>query len=183
MTILSIQLKALSKANLLHKKKVMVLDDWGPFDDGFGEISLSKGSEDEVQAWLANELQKNLLVKIIDSMSLEELGRILFQERQNINAPASLVKLPKDFYYRILNLLNDLKSKNDIEALEQLRKARQLINEIVSIRIRKIIQLAFLGVSDQNLLERLTPEEILVYKNIRDTIEHSIGDIIGNTAS
>ena len=181
MTILTIQLKALSRASLLHKKKVMVIDDWGPFDDGFEETSLTKGSEDEVKFWLAEELQKQNKVKILDLISLEELGRILFQERQNVNTPASLVKLPKDFYFRVSALLRDLKTKKDLEALEQLKRALQLINEIISIRTRKIIQLAFLGISDQEIMDRLTAEEILVYKNIRYTIEHSIGEIIGNT--
>lgn len=161
----------------------MVLDDWGPFDDGFEEISLTKGSEDEIRSWLAIELQKQNTVKIIDTVTVEELGRILFQERQTINTPASIVKLPKDFYYRVLNLFETLKEKSDLESLEQLRKAKQLLNDIIAIRIRKIIQLAYLGITDQSLLDKLTPEEILVYKNIRNGIEHSIGDIIGNTAS
>ena len=161
----------------------MVLDDWGPFDDGFEEASLTKGSEDELQFWLAEELQKQNKIKILDSISLEELGRILFQERQNVNTPASLVRLPKDFYFRVIALIKDLKTQKDLEALEQLKKASQLINEIISIRIRKIIQLAFLGIIDQEIIDKLTAEEILVYKNIRYTIEHSIGDIIGNTAS
>jgi len=182
-TVLSIQLKALSRASLLHKKKVMVLDDWGPFDDGFEETSLTKGSEDELRFWLAEELQKQNKVKILDSISLEELGRILFQERQNANTPASLVKLPKDFYFRVTALINDLKTRKDLEALEQLKKASQIINEIISIRTRKIIQLAFLGVTDQEILDRLTAEEILVYKNIKYTIDHSIGEIIGYTTS
>ena len=179
--MLNIQLKALSRASLLHKKKVMVLDDWGPFDDGFEETSLTKGSEDELRFWLAEELQKQNKVKILDSISLEELGRILFQERQNANTPASLVKLPKDFYFRVAALITDLKMRKDLEALEQLRRASQLINEIVSIRTRKIIQLAFLGITDQEILDRLTAEEILVYKNIKYTIDHSIGEIIGYT--
>ncbi|QIW25304.1 DNA replication complex GINS family protein [Sulfolobus sp. S-194] len=181
--MLTVQLKALSKLNLLNKKKIMVLDDWGPFDDGFEEISLTKGSEDEIKLWLADELQKKSIVRILDYVSVEELGRVLFQERQNINTPASLVKLPKDFYYRALLLIDNLKLKNDLEAIEQIRKARQLINEIISIRIRKIIQLAFLGISDQTILDRLTTEEILVYRNIKYTIEHTIGDIIGYTTS
>ena len=183
MTILGIQLKALSRASLIHKKKVMVLDDWGPFDDGFEEASLTKGSEDEVQFWLAEELQKQNKVKILDSISLEELGRIIFQERQDVNKPSSLVKLPKDFYFKVSALIKDLKMRKDLESLEQLKKASQLINEIISIRTRKIIELAFLGITDQEILDRLTAEEILVYKNIKYIIEHSIGDIIGNTAN
>lgn len=181
MAILSIQLRAISQASLLHKKKIMVLDDWGPFNDGFQETSLVKGSEDEIEFWLADELQKQNKVKILDFISMEELGRILFQERQNLNTPASLVKLPKDFYLKVIILIKDLKQKNNLEALEQLRKVYQILNEIISIRIRKIIQLAYLGILDQDILSRLTAEEILVYKNIKYVIEHSIGDMIGNT--
>lgn len=165
---------------MLTKKKVLVLDDWGPYDNGFEEIVLSKGSEDEVSTWLGIVLQKRNVVKITDVITIDELGRILFQEKQTINTPASLSALPKDFYHRVQLLRDELKGKNDLQALELLRKLDQVVNEIVSIRIRKIMQLAFLNISDESLIDRMTNEEFLVYKTIKSVIERGIGDIIGS---
>jgi len=165
---------------MLTKKKVLVLDDWGPYDNGFEEIMLSKGSEDEVSTWLGIVLQEGNVVKITDVISIDELGRILFQEKQTINTPASLSALPKDFYHRVQLLRDELKRKNDLQALELLRKLDQVVNEIVSIRIRKIMQLAFLNISDESLIDRMTNEEFLVYKTIKSVIERGIGDIIGS---
>lgn len=141
---------------------------------------LSKGSEDEVSTWLGIVLQERNVVKITDVISIDELGRILFQEKQTINTPASLSALPKDFYHRVQLLRDELKRKNDLQALELLRKLDQVVNEIVSIRIRKIMQLAFLNISDESLIDRMTNEEFLVYKTIKSVIERGIGDIIGS---
>ena len=174
------KIKAINRIMMLSKKKILVLDDWGPFDDGFEEISLTKGSEDEVATWLGIILQQRNIAKILDVVSIDELGRILFQEKQTINTPASLSSLPKDFYYRVELLRKELQGKNDLQALEQLRKLDQMINEIISIRIRKIMQLAFLNISDESLIDRMTNEEFLVYKEIKSIIEQGIGDIIGS---
>ncbi|BCU70495.1 DNA replication complex GINS family protein [Stygiolobus caldivivus] len=174
------KIKAINRIMMVTKKKILVLDDWGPFDDGFEEISLSKGSEDEVSTWLGIKLQEKNVAKIMDMVSVDELGRVLFQEKQTINTPASLSLLPKDFYHRVQLLRENLKQKNDLQALEQLRKLDQVVNEIVSIRIRKIMQLAFLNISDESVIDRMTNEEFLVYKIIKDIIDRGIGDIIGN---
>ncbi|MDT7876106.1 MAG: hypothetical protein RXR59_06280 [Sulfolobus sp.] len=181
--MINIKLKALERIESFTKKKIMVLDDWGPFDDGFEEISLSKGSEDEAHLWLAETLENKNVARILDVVTLDELGKILFQERQTVSTPASLVKLPKDFYQRVKILRNNLKNSRDLSALDQLRKVDQFINEIVSIRIRKIIQLAFLGINDQNVLDRMTGEEILVFKMVKYVIEKGIGELFGNSAS
>jgi DNA replication factor GINS len=178
--VITTKIKAINRVMMLTTKKVLVLDDWGPYDNGFEEIVLSKGSEDEVSTWLGIVLQERNVVKITDVISIDELGRILFQEKQTINTPASLSALPKDFYHRVQLLRDELKRKNDLQALELLRKLDQVVNEIVSIRIRKIMQLAFLNISDESLIDRMTNEEFLVYKTIKSVIERGIGDIIGS---
>jgi len=178
--VITTKIKAINRVMMLTKKKVLVLEDWGPYDNGFEEIVLSKGSEDEVSTWLGIVLQERNIVKITDVVSIDELGRILFQEKQTINTPASLSALPKDFYRRVQLLRDELKRKGDLQALELLRKLDQVVNEIVSIRIRKIIQLAFLNISDESLIDRMTNEEFLVYKTIKSVIKRGIGDIIGS---
>jgi len=49
------------------------------------------------------------------------------------------------------------------------------------IRLRKLIQLAFLNIDDQNLINGMTEEELLIYKTIKQLIKELYGDIIGNS--
>jgi Protein of unknown function (DUF1288). len=90
--------KALSYAG---KVRVMVLESWGPFDSGFETITLMKGSEDEIPFWLAIELEKKGIVKTLNLAGIEDLSRVVFQEREKSNVPGSLIKLSRDFYVKI----------------------------------------------------------------------------------
>ncbi|MUM64754.1 hypothetical protein D1867_05745 [Acidianus infernus] len=171
-------LRALDKLQLTEKKKVAVFDDIGPLDLGFIEISLSKGSEDEIPLWLAQYLEKQNLVKI-NSITTEELGKLLFQEKQNSTTPASLVKTYPDIYFRIKKLEEELKAKG-LNGLEELKKVKSMVNEISLIRLRKIIQLASLSINDQTLISKMTKEEYLAYLSMRKIITSFYGDVIGN---
>lgn len=167
-----VKLRALSTLSEFRKRKVMVLEDFRLVDLGFGEISLTKGSEDELPGWLTDYLENKGIIKTLDEITLEELGRILFNEKQNINVPASIVKVPPNFYSLSDKLLKKLRESKDLEALEQLRKASNMLNEIKSIRLRKIINIALLNITDQNLLSNLALEEYLLYSSLRDLISN-----------
>ncbi|MEM0122726.1 MAG: hypothetical protein QXG79_05070, partial [Saccharolobus sp.] len=112
--------------------------------------------------------------------SIEDMGKILFQEKQNINVPASLAPLSKDFVSRIRFYLESLKKGNNIEDLEKYKRILGIVNEIFKIRSRKILQLAFLNVDDQTLVNSMTEEELLIYNTIKQTIKELYGDIIGD---
>lgn len=167
-----VKLRALSTLSEFRKRKVMVLEDFRLVDLGFGEISLTKGSEDELPGWLTDYLENKGIIKTLDEITLEELGRILFNEKQNINVPASIVKVPPNFYSLSDKLLKKLRESKDLEALEQLRKASNMLNEVKSIRLRKIINIALLNITDQNLLSNLALEEYLLYSSLRDLISN-----------
>lgn len=174
-------LRALNKLQLTERKKIMVFDDIGPLDLGFTEISLSKGSEDEIPLWLAQNLEKKNLVKIT-SISTEELGKLLFQEKQSSTTPASLVKTYPDIYFRVKKLEEELKGKG-IDGLEELKKVKSMINEISLIRLRKIIQLASLSINDQTLISKMTKEEYLAYLSMKKIISSFYGDVIGSSTN
>jgi DNA replication factor GINS len=178
---INIKLKALRTLHKLSKQKVMVIEDWGPIDLSTGVVSLSRGSEEELPNWLVNELEKKGVVKKLETLTIEELGRILFQEKQNINIPASLYKLPKDFYHKLGEKIKELQYKREssIELIDLIRKLKAISNEIITIRIRKCILLAFLDIQDQSILSNMTEEEILIYQTIKDIIKEISGEIFG----
>lgn len=150
----------------------MVLEDLRTIDLGFTEVSLTKGSEDELPAWLAEFLENKGGIKVLDEITLDELGRVLFNEKQNITVPASIVRVQPNFYILANKLIEKLKNSKELEALDQLRKAINMLNEIKSIRLRKIIQLALLNITDQNVISNLTIEEYLVYSTLKDFVSN-----------
>ncbi|MEM1600227.1 MAG: hypothetical protein QXW51_05390, partial [Sulfolobaceae archaeon] len=83
-----VRIKAIKRLSNLHIRKVMVLEDWNGSSIMAGNFELIKGSEDSLPYWLAAILERRKVVKIIDNISIEDMGKILFQEKQNINVPA-----------------------------------------------------------------------------------------------
>jgi len=152
------------------KVRVMVLESWGPFDTGFETFHLSAGSEDEIPFWLAEELEKKGYVKVLDVVTVEDLGKVVFQEREKANVPASLVKLPRDYYVKAEYYIARLERSGKLEDLDAKRKAEQMLGEIRKLRMRKIINLVFLSVSDPRLLDNMTHEELLVFQRLKNII-------------
>ncbi|WP_338601443.1 hypothetical protein V6M85_00120 [Sulfolobus tengchongensis] len=179
--MIEVKLRAIKRLSNTYPRRIMVLEDWNGNSITTGHIELIKGSEDQLPQWLAIVLEKKRIVKIEDSISLEDLGKILFQEKQNLNTPASLISLNRDFSNRVRLYLETLKKENNIESLEKLRKSLSMLNEIFKIRFRKILQLAFLNIDDQNLTKSMTEEELLIYSTIKQLIKKLYGDIIGSS--
>ncbi|MEM0374664.1 MAG: hypothetical protein QXV69_05090 [Sulfolobaceae archaeon] len=185
MVTINLKLRAIRAIYKLSKQRVEVIEDWGPVEFCESSISLVRGSEDELPNWLALELEKRGIVKKLSELTLEELGRILFQERENINKPAVLAKIPKDFYMKIKEQLKELSrdSNKGLEVLDQIRKTRSRAEEIISIRLQKIIRLALLETNDQSFISNMTEEELLIYYSIKDLIRSIYGEIFGISAT
>ncbi|MGC9106173.1 MAG: hypothetical protein ACP5HQ_07135 [Thermoprotei archaeon] len=160
---------------MTRKARVMVLESWGPFDDGFRSYILTKGSEEEIPLWLAVELEKRGIVKTLSLYTLEDLSRVFFQERERANVPGSLVKLDRDFYVKANYYIERLASSNRIEDLEAKKKSEVILSEIKKLRFRKIMNLALLKVNDPKVLDSLTYEELLTFYTIRDFLEPQEG--------
>ncbi len=175
------KLRALKRLSLTQKEKVIVLEDSGQIDLGFSQVSLYKGSEDEVPLWLARELEKSGKAKV-NKLSLEDLGRLLFQEKQNVNVPASILKLDKDFYLLSKFIEAELKGSSSLEDLEKLKRYYSIIKELSTIRLRKIIQLALLNINEQNLISRMSREEYLVYQTVSEIIKNYYGEVVGSSS-
>lgn len=173
-----IMLRAINRLQKIENKKVALFDDI-TIDLGFTELSLAKGSEDEIPLWLAEELEKTKKAKI-SSITIEELGKILFQEKQSANTPANLVKVYPDFYFRVKKLKEELKNSG-LEGIDSLKRVNSTVNEISNIRIRKVIQLALLNIDDETVINKMAKEEYLVYKSMRQILTSFYGDVVGSS--
>ncbi len=175
------RIRAINNSSLGDFRKVMVLEEWGPRHTIHGELHLTKGTEAELPKWLANELQRAGIVKVIDTLTVDDLGRIIFQEKQKANVPASLTKTDERLYQKVNELVASLREKNDIESLEQVKKVISMAAEISSLRIRKVIQLSFLGINDEKVNDKMTEEELLIFHTIREILRFISGEIHGKT--
>lgn len=137
--MIEVKLRAIKRLSNTYIRRVMIIEDWNGSSITAGNVELIKGSENQLPQWLAIILEEKNVAKIEDRISIEDLGRILFQERQNANTPASLVPLGKDFSSRVQLYLETLKRDKNVESLEKLRKSISILNEIIKIRLRKLI--------------------------------------------
>ncbi|BBD72571.1 hypothetical protein HS1genome_0960 [Sulfodiicoccus acidiphilus] len=137
-------------------------------------MSLQRGKEGEVPRWLTGVTQ---ILKPTQRLTLQELNRVLFQETQSASKPASLVPLHRDFYARVRELLNELKGQPDVS-----KKAESVARELVTLRLRKIMNLAFLGVQDPSIVQGMTDEELLLFSEIRELVNLYYGELIGERA-
>ncbi|TRM86017.1 hypothetical protein DJ526_10375, partial [Sulfolobus sp. A20-N-G8] len=134
--MIGVRLKAIRRLTRVYKHKVMVLEDWNGSSITLSGLQLIKGSQDELPYWLASVLERKNIVKIEDEVSVEDLGRILFQEKQSANTSASLVPLSRDFFFKVKSYIDILNKESSIDNVDKIRKAKNILNEIYKIRSR-----------------------------------------------
>lgn len=178
--VFNLKYKALRRLARTYKRKVMVQDELRSLDLGLEEVKLVKGADAELPSWLADILESEGVVGTTH-ISVDEISKYLYQEKQTSSVPASIVQMPRDFYFKVKYLMRELsKSGTDIIQLERVRKASQMLEELKRTRGRKIVQLASLNISDQSVINKMTSEEYLVYWELRNVINTFIGDPSGN---
>lgn len=131
----------------------------GPFEEG---------QEYEVRFWIARELEKDKLVKIKeDGFDAAKIYKIQWTER--IQALGQLSTLPENFYPKVRRFINELKlsSKMNPEKLREYEHVQNLIQDIVNCRLRKLVSLATIPVSESQAVKNLTPEERELYERVK----------------
>ncbi|ABP96184.1 protein of unknown function DUF1288 [Metallosphaera sedula] len=172
--------RALGRLVKTWKRRVEVLDDTFTIDLGMEEVKLAKGSQSELPSWLIEVLEPEGYVSQIP-VTIEEISKYLYQEKQNATVPGSLVQIPWDFYMRARYTLKKLSGSSSPSDLENYRRLSYMVNELQRLRIRKIVQLASLNVFDQTLINKMTPEENLVFQDLRLSLT-LIGEGDGDSA-
>ncbi|AWR99683.1 hypothetical protein [Metallosphaera hakonensis] len=174
--------KALRRLLKTWKRRVQVLDDAINLDLGVEEVKLIRGNQIELPDWLIHVLEPGGYVSQYP-LSIEEISKYLYQEKQNATVPASLVQIPWDFYVRARYTLRKLSSSQNQGDIENSKKLSQMVEDILRVRMRKIVQLASLNVWDQTLISKMTPEEILVFQDLRRSLDAINGDKNGDSTT
>jgi hypothetical protein len=144
----------------------------GPFQEG---------KEYEVKYWIADELKKTGIARILmeDPLDLMLLNKIHWKER--VQASQKLTSLPEHFYPKLRRFLRDLNKKTikKPEKRNDFEKAKNLSIDISRMRLKKIVSLASSG-RDQTgqILRTLTKEEKYVYDYIHKIISEWKNEIL-----
>lgn len=138
---------------------------------GFSIGPFEEGHEYNVKFWVARELERDGVAKIRESvLDVAKLYKIQWTER--IQAVGQLSTLPEDFYPRLRRLINELRvtSKTSPEKMREYEYAHNLAQDVVNCRLRKIISLASIPVSEGQILKNLTLEERKLYERIHQIV-------------
>lgn len=127
---------------------------------GLGELTIERGRTIRILRGMANRLADSGLVRLGEEpLTPKDVVAMRWLE----SSEEGLIKLPDYFYIRATKLAQSYKDDGKIGIQNDLQ-------EIVDIRVRKMIKLVFLKEPPSNILERLQPEERLLYNILREAL-------------
>jgi hypothetical protein len=131
----------------------------GPFEEG---------NEYETYFWVAVELDKSGIARFREEeqMDAAKLNKIQWTER--VQTPGQISRLPEDFYPKVRRYLAKLKADilRDPEKIREHEKARQLAQDIVNSRLKKVISIASATAQTENTLRNFADEEKFLYEKL-----------------
>ncbi len=131
----------------------------GPFEEG---------KEYEVQYWIANELERAGIARFRDEELLDtrKLDKILWKEK--VQQARQVSHVEEDFYPRLRRFLSRLKkgANSSPERNAEYRKAEAVAQDIINIRLRKIVALASSPEQTNEILNDLAKEERRLYNRL-----------------
>jgi hypothetical protein len=131
----------------------------GPFDEG---------NEYEVYYWVALELEKFGIAHFREEEQVDaaKLNKIQWTER--IQSPGQISRLPENFYPKVRRYLTKLKAEivRDPEKMREHERVRQLAQDIINSRLKKIISIASAPAQTESALRNLADEEKFLYEKL-----------------
>ncbi|HEW93397.1 hypothetical protein DRN84_00145 [Candidatus Geothermarchaeota archaeon] len=130
-----------------------------------------RDSKIKVPLWLAEELLKDGKVRVSESL-FSWLNQVLWKEKAKFDKKgASISKQDDKFYPNIFLIEAALKYDKTLGFDENtITNVKNLIRLIINKRVEAIVRMAESG--DTRLFDKLTPEEKVLYKNIRNILEN-----------
>lgn len=180
-------LKNLRREYMWSNVKAVVLKDHDDIVLPDTTIQLRRGTEIVIPRWVSKILEGEGIVEVKDTqMNINELGRYSFLEVHSRSTTSTLQKLPIDFYQRLKDYLVELREniakKPSPELIDEYRKARSYVYDILRIRLNRILSLVQISAEASEIreeLEKLTPEELILYKSIRRLLEDWQKEVVG----
>lgn len=145
----------------------------GPFEEG---------NEYEVQYWIARELVKSGIARFREEEMLDAAKLYKVQWKERVQTTRQISKLPEDFYPKLRRYLVELKQEitKKPEKIREYEKVRQVTQDIINSRLKKIVSLASAPAQTEQILKNFTREERFLYKEIYNLITEWRTQILKN---
>jgi DNA replication factor GINS len=149
----------------------------GPFDEG---------NEYEVYFWVAKELAQAGMAHFREEEILDSTKLFKAQWKEGVQVPGQISELPEDFYPKLRRFLQELKTQatqsQQSEKYQECDRVKHLARDIVNSRLKKIVSLAAGPGQSEQVLNKLTKEEKIVYEQLVKIISEWKAKILENGA-
>ncbi len=160
--------RARERAYLFENIKVTVEKEVGddPILQRYGLKGLKKGDSVEVPRWIAEILEEEGIVRGLEEGFEVEMFRVL--NREKLQGPHQISSVRPDLYLRLRRYLLSLKRRGPGDAHNRFRVYAQ---DLIRLRLNKIIALAASSAPVDQAIPNMTPEEIALYKEVHRVVE------------
>ncbi|MGQ9542758.1 MAG: hypothetical protein ACUVTM_01525 [Candidatus Bathyarchaeia archaeon] len=134
---------------------------------------LKEGYEMELPRWMASELAKYRVAKILNDKPLDTSMLAKIHWRECIPSSRELPPLDHDFYYKLRLLIKELDEQGVSDQSKRVDRERVLTQakDIITCRIRKILNLAATPMSPEVPLQNMAAEERILYSKLSHVID------------
>ncbi len=131
----------------------------GPFQEG---------NEYDVYYWIAAELAQAGIAHLREEDNLDATKLYKAQWKERVQVAGQISELPEDFYPKLRLYLGQLKSEiaRQPQKIQEYEKAKSLASDIVNSRLKKIVTLSAGPIQGEQIIQKLTAEERLVYMQL-----------------
>jgi DNA replication factor GINS len=135
---------------------------------------VSEGDVVEVPRWVAEVLEENNLVNLGEEGVEAELFRAL--QREKLQGPTQPSQLSKDIYLKLRRYLMMLRRKNPRDP--HYEKVKVSTQDLITTRLVKMVTMAgYTSQPEPTIL--LSPEELLLYREIRELVSEWRSLVLG----
>jgi hypothetical protein len=149
----------------------------GPFDEG---------NEYEIYFWVAKELAKAAMVHFREDDMLDSTKLNRAQWKELCSIPGQISELPDDFYPKLRRYLGELKDQatqtQQSEKFQEYDRGKHVARDLVNSRLKKIVSLASGPGQSEQVLNKLTKEEKIVFVQLVKIISEWKARILENGA-
>jgi DNA replication factor GINS len=137
----------------------------GPFQEG---------NEYEVYNWVAQLLAAQGIAHFREEDNLDATKLYKVQWKERVQVAGQISELPENFYPKLRRYLKQLKRdlQKQPEKITEYQKTRHLADDIVNSRLRKIVTLSSGPIQAEQILNKLTIEEQLIYMQLAKDVNH-----------
>ncbi len=154
--------------------RVLFLKDKPGLPTPAGVINARRGDELTLPRWQARLLEEAGIVDVRDTnVDIDTVNMYHFRERKS-SAANKLSQLPQDFYMKARELVEKLDKLIREAPSSMLIRDREMLEknlvELSEARLLKILRLAQTG-GGEELRDKMTPEEQLVYDSVKRVVD------------